>query len=211
MVKRITLIFFFFILKIGFSQVGIGITNPRSELDVDGSILVQEGFKLGNLPTVKSTDEDFKLLSRLTNSEPVGEITVLNVDSLRVAPINVVNYKFNNILLDNLTNVNLNYNANKFIVAVSNFQYIGDAIKKTSGNYPSSIGAFVVRTFVEEGKWHIEIRNRFLDLEAAPTTNPIKYRVTLIIYDKSYFRNLPIIETNLGGANSGVASSIPNL
>lgn len=216
MIKKITMVLFFFILKLGFSQVGIGVIDPIAELDVNGSMLVQNNFNLGRLPTVKSTDEDFKLLSRLTSSTPSGEISVLNVDSLSVAPINVVNYEFKNLKLDNLTDVDLRYNADKYIVAVSNFRYEGSAIKKTVVNNNTSIGAFVVRAFVVnrpspfENTWHLEIRNRFLNLETN-ATKKIKYYVTLIIYDKSYFRNLTIIETNLNGSNSGTASSIPNL
>ncbi|SRX55927.1 hypothetical protein [Aequorivita sp. CIP111184] len=198
-----------FIINIGFAQVGVGTLNPQAELDINGSLLVQKEFKTGLLPTVKITDENFKLLTRLTNSSPVGEITVLNVDSLTVAPINVVNYKFDNIHLDNLTDVDLQFDANKYIVGVANFRYLGDAVKKTPTGSTNSIGAFVTRTFIQNGTWHLEIRNRFLDF--TNNSQGIKYHVTFIIYDKSYFRNLPVITTNLNGSNTGVASSIPNL
>lgn len=208
--KIFTLIAVFCFVQNSFSQVGIGTTDPQAALDINGSLLIQEEFMLGRLPTVTSTDEDFKLLTRLNNSTPVGKITVLDVEKLTVAPINVVNYNFYNIKLDNLTNVNLQYDANKYIVGVSNFKYTGDAIPKTTANNVTSIGAFVIRAFIESGKWHLEIRNRFLDLQLnAP--NGIQYDVTLIVYDKSYFRNLPVITTNLNGQNSGTASAIPNL
>jgi hypothetical protein len=198
-----------FIINYSFAQVGIGTIDPQAELDINGSLLVQQEFVTGSLPTVKITDENFKLLTRLTNSSPVGEIRVLNVDSLTVAPINVVNYKFDNIYLDNLTDVDLQYDANKYIVGVANFRYVGDAISKTPSGSTTSIGAFVIRSFIQNETWHLEIRNRFLDL--TNSTQGIKYYVTLIIYDKSYFRNLPIITTNLNGSNTGVASSVPNL
>ena len=200
---------FLFIVNIGFAQVGIGTIDPQAELDINGSLLVQEDFETGLLPTVKGTDENFKLLARLTNSSPVGEITVLNVDSLTVAPINVVNYKFSNIRLDNLTDVDLQYDANNYIVGVANFRYVGDAIKK-SINGSTSIGAFVIRTFIANDTWHLEIRNRFLDL-TNNNSQEIEYYVTLVIYDKSYFRNMPVISTNLNGSNTGQASSVPNL
>ncbi len=198
-----------FIINIGFAQVGVGTLNPQADLDINGSLLVQQEFMTGPLPTVKITDENFKLLTRLTNSSPAGEITVLNVDSLTVAPINVVNYKFENINLDNLTDVDLQYDSNKYIVGVANFRYVGDAIRKTPTSSTTSIGAFVIRTFILNGTWHLEIRNRFLDL--TNTTEGIKYYITFIVYDKSYFRNMPVITTNLNGSNTGVASSIPNL
>ncbi len=206
--KKITFLLLF-IINIGFAQVGVGTLNPQAELDINGSLLVQQEFMTGPLPTVKITDENFKLLTRLTNSSPVGEITVLNVDSLTVAPINVVNYKFDNIHLDNLTDVDLQYDANKYIVGVANFRHVGDAVKKAPTASTTSIGAFVIRTFIQNGTWHLEIRNRFLDITYG--TEGIQYYVTFIIYDKSYFRNMPVITTNLNGSHIGEASSIPNL
>ncbi len=208
--KKIYLLLFLLTVTLGNSQVGIGTTDPQSELDVDGSLLVQKEFNIKTLPTVGNQDEDFRLLTRLTNSVPVGELKVLNVDSLTVAPINIVNYVFKNIKLDNLTDVDLQYDAEKYIVGVANIQYLGQAVKKVPVNSTTSIGAFAVRTFIENGTWHMEMRNRFLD----PSTNNwtgVQYRATLIIYDKSYFRNLPTIVTNLNGSNTGTASSVPNL
>src|SRR5690606_39868744 len=108
-----------------------------------------------------------------------------------------------------LTNVDLQYDANKYIVGVSNFKYTGDAIPKSTANNVSSIGAFVIRAFIEDGTWRLEIKNRFLDSPNVP--NGIQYDVTLIVYDKSYFRHLPVITTNLTGQNSGTASAVPNL
>lgn len=190
------------------AQVGIGTLNPQAELDVNGAMLVQEKFNIKTLATVSDFEENFKLISRANNSDPIGEITVLNVDSLTVAPINVVNYTFNNLKLDNLTNVDLSYNAEKYIVGVANFRYVGDAIEKTVSGNTNSIGAFVTRTFIEADSWHLEIRNRFLDLEDHKDKN-ITYHITLIIYDKSYYRYLPVISTDLGGSNTGTASSVP--
>lgn len=209
--KRTTTLILLLIVQLSMAQVGIGTEDPQTDLDVNGTLLVQDEFKVNTLNTVKNSDEDFMLLTRVTNSDPVGELTVLNVDSLTVAPINVVDYKFTNIKLDNLTNVDLQFDSDKYIVGVSNFRYIGPAVKKIAVGTTTSIGAFVVRTFIENGTWHIEIRNRFLDPLEIGWTEGLRYEVSLIVYDKSYFRNLPVIVTNLNGSNSGSASSIPNL
>ncbi len=192
-----------------YAQVGIGTTNPEADLHVAGDMLVKESFKVGNLNTVSPIDENFKLVTRNTNSVPVGEITVLDVDSLTVAPVNNIDYHFTNISLDNLTDVDLQYNTNKYIVAIANFRYVGDPVKKViDNNGRTSIGNFVVRTFESNNTWHLEISNRSLDLNASDT---LEYYVTLVIYDKSYYRNLPSITTDLEGENSGTASSIPVL
>jgi len=189
-------------------QVGIGTTNPQADLHIAGDALVQTSFTMKNLVTVASTDEDFKLVTRVTDSNPVGEITSLDVDFLNVAPINVVDYSFTNLQLDNLRDVDLQYDPNKYIVGVANFRHVGDAIKKIPGGETYSIGHFVVRTFISGGTWHLEIRNVDLDLDA---DDSIDYYITLIVYNKSYFRHLPLITTDLGGSNTGTASSVPDL
>jgi hypothetical protein len=195
-----------------FGQVGIGTSSPQADLHVNGSMLVTEEFQLEMLPAANNTDEDFKLLTRVTNSAPQGEITILDVDALTVAPINVINYEFKDLSKDNLTDLDLGYDTTKYIVGVSNFQYIGSPVVKQAiaNTNVKSIGTFVIRTFINSttNTWHIEIRNRFLDTNA---TGVVSYRVTLIVYDRSYFKNLAPIVTNLGGSNTGAASSIPNL
>lgn len=208
MEKAIALFFFVFSLHMLSAQVGIGTTNPRADLEVRGNTLVQEKIQMGTLPFVLPEDANFKLLTRVTNSQPQGKVAVLDVDSLEVAPVNVINYKFTGISKDNLRDVNLQYDANKYIVGLANFRYVGDAILKTTSNSKQSVGAFVTRTFISNNTWHLEIRNRFLDLAVGKA---ITYYVTLIVYDKSYYRNLPEIETDLKGNNTGIASKIPDL
>lgn len=202
-----------FLFIVGFTlqlqaQVGIGQTNPQADLHIGGDFLVQEEIKLRSLSTVTSTEENFKLLTRTTNSTPVGEIKVLNVDDLNVAPINTVDYHFTNLSSDNLTDVDLQYDTSQYIVAVANFRYVGDAIKKVVVGSDTSIGHFVVNAFESGGTWHLEIRNRDLDLNVGDS---VEYFVTMVVYDKSYFRNLPAIITDLGGSNTGTASSTPIL
>ena len=190
------------------AQVGIGTTNPQADLHVAGDLLIGENFSLGSLNTVNGTDEDFMLLSRSTTSNPQGKITKLDVSALSVAPVNVIDYSFSNISLDNLRDVDLQYDSSKYIVGVANFRYSGDPIQKVPAGGTKSIGNFVVHTFISGGTWHLEIRNQTLDLDPGDSVN---YDVTLVVYDKSYFRYLTPISTDLGGNNTGTASSVPNL
>ena len=193
------------------AQVGINRIDPQADLHVGGSMLVQNLLKVTNLPTVTATDKDFKLIARKKVGTPIGELKLLDTDVLSVAPVNVINYEFTNVNLDDISDLNLQYNTSKYIVAVTNFRYEGDAIKKVTvaatGN-PSaeSIGNFVVNTFESGGTWHLEIRNRTLNLDISDS---LTYYVSLVVYDKSYYRNLAVIVTDLGGSNTGAASSIP--
>ena len=206
--KKLLLIPFILIIFLAKAQVGIGTTTPLADLHVAGDVLFTDKLKVGDLPAVTLPDEGFKLLTRVTNSTPVGEVKILDVTALKVAPINVINYDLTNISLDNLTDLDLLYDETKYVLAVANFQYLGDAIKKVPFSRGISIGNFVVNLFISGGTWHLEIRNRSLDLDAGDS---LTYSVTLVVYDKSYYRNLTPIVTNLGGSNSGNASSIPVL
>jgi hypothetical protein len=190
------------------AQVGIGTDNPQADLHVAGDLLVQDAFEIGTLGTISPTDKGFNLIARVKNSTPVGEIAVLNLNTLDVGPINVINYHFSNLNLDNVTDADLQFDANKYVVSISNFRYVGDAIKKVPSGSSNSIGNFVVNTFTSGGTWHLEIRNRTLDLDVGDF---IEYYVTLTIFDKSYFKNLTPITTDMGGSNTGTASSIPVL
>lgn len=204
-IKSILLILF---ISPAMAQVGIGTTAPEADLHIAGNTLVQDEFTTGNLAVVSSLDEDFKLITRVTSSLPVGEIAVLDVDALNIAPVNVVNYSFTNINLDNLDDVDLQYDASKYVVGVANFRYVGDAIKKVPAGTTYSIGHFVVKAFISGGTWHLQIKNEELDLDAGDS---LEYYITLMVYDKSYFRHLTPITTNLGGSNVGTASSVPVL
>lgn len=188
------------------AQVGIGTTNPLADLHVAGTALVQEAFTTENLNTVSATEEDFKLISRVTNSDPVGKLAVLDPDNMNVAPVNMINYHFTNVQLDNLNDVDLSYDETKYVVGVANFRHVGDAVQKVPGGDNYSIGHFVVKTFKSGGTWHLAISNVELDLDAGDS---LEYYITLVVYDKKYFRELPTITDNLEGSNVGTATTIP--
>ncbi len=208
--KRIIILIWFLSMGTISAQVGIGTTSPQTDLHVNGDVLVQNGFKIGSLGVVDALEEDFMLLTRSTSSTPVGKITLLDVNARAVAPVNVIDYSFSNISLDNLSDVDLQYDSDKYIVAISNFRYSGDAITKlpVGGTTTYTVGNFVVRTFIAGGTWHLEVQNRTLDLDVLDS---VSYDLTLIVYDKSFFRNMPTITSDLGGLNTGTASSVPNL
>ena len=177
--------------QVGFSQVGIGTNAPTPgfELDVDGSMLVQKNFKFKAVSSGTTQLSSIEFLLRLLNSEPVGEVARLDLKNASVGPINVINYTFTNLSLDNVEEVDLQFDASKYIVGLSNFRYEGIPIQKGGTNF-LDIGNFVTRTYIKEGSWHLEMRNRSRDAEIS---NAITYHITLIVYDRKYFKELPKI------------------
>lgn len=190
-----------FCAQFGFSQVGIGTEAPTPgySLDVNGSLLVQKEFKHKTFPLENIQNLESQFLVRVENSVPPGEVKRLDLSQIPVGPINIADYVFENILGDNLVDVDLQFDSSKYIVGLGNFRYTGAPILKGSTNY-GNIGNFVTRTFVSGGTWHIEIRNRAHD---APISAGIKYYVTLIVYDRKYFKELAPIDVNMGGGNTG--------
>src|SRR5690554_2245309 len=188
---KLYIIIFLLFAQVGFSQVGIGTNTPTSgfELDVDGSMLVQKNFKFNAVSSGTTLLSSIEFRLRLLNSEAVGEVGRLDLKNASVGPINFINYTFKNLFLDNVQEVNLQFDASKYIVGLSNFRYEVIPIQKGGTNL-LDIGNFVRRTYIKEGSWHLEMRNRSRDAEIS---NGITYHITLIVYDRKYFKELPKI------------------
>ncbi|MGB1269713.1 MAG: hypothetical protein ACPG45_08230 [Flavobacteriaceae bacterium] len=187
------------------AQVGIGTTTPTEMLDVSGSVLLTDTVEVNGLSVVSSTDENFKLLTRVKNSTPSGEIKKLEVNNLTVTPIRVQNYSFINLNNDDITDVDLQLSTNDYIVSISNFKYNGASLIKVPA---LSSGLFSYKLFKSGGTWHLSIGNQYLNPALG---GGVTYDVTLNIYQKKFFRELPVITTDLGVNNTGVASSVPTL
>lgn len=201
--KNTILILSLLFVQFALAQVGVGTTTPTSgyELDVAGSLIVQEEFKVGAFPKDAIQPTDKFLFRRLSSSPANGEVVVLDMTELDRAPINVINYYFTDVYRDNIASVDLQFDADEFVVGLSNVRYVGDVITKgnsVNGSY-SDIGHFISRTFIDNGTntWHLEIGNISRD---AATSSNITYYVTLIIYDKKYFKILDPISVDFGGA-----------
>lgn len=196
-----------------FGQAGIGTENPQAPLHIAGDLLVQDSFKVTNIGVVNQTDQDFKLVTRMLTSTPLGELTVLDVSVLDNAPINVFTYEFTNLSSDDLTDVNLQFNASNYVVGIADLRQTSGHVTKTNFSATrKSIGQFVARTFISGGTWHLEIGNRILN---APSNVPVSYTVTIIVYGRLFFRQLPPITSSMGSVNgsfsvNGNASSVPN-
>lgn len=205
--KNFTLILLIFYIQFSYSQVGIGTNTPAPgyQLDVNGSLLVQKEFKTFPFSDVVSDYDNYKFLTRQLNSEPIGKVSKLDIGNIKVAPITVFDYVFTNLKRDDVNWVDLQFDANKYIVGLSNFRYEGENIRKGKvGNDFVIIGNFVSRTYVQGGTWRIEIENRRRN---STNDDAITYHVTLIVYDKKYFKELAPIEKDFLGQTTAEANS----
>ena len=207
MIKNTVFLLCFCFTYFAYSQVGIGTDTPTPgyELDVDGAALIQNHLKLENLESVNTENSNLNLLLRKSNSNPPGEVAKLDVKSISVAPVNIIDYRFHNLRRDNVNNVDLQYDASKYIVGIANFKYEGQPIVKgQSGSNYTRLGYFVSRTFIQNGTWHLEIRNRKRNNY---NNNSIEYSVSVIVFDRKYFKELPPIVANLYGLSVGAANA----
>jgi len=69
-----------------------------------------------------------------------------------------------------------------------------------------SSGLFEYKVYQSGGTWHLTIRNKFLN---TPGSSSMTYEVSLIIYQKRFFKQLPQITENLGGSQTGTATVVP--
>ena len=210
MIKNTIVLLVLCCTQFGFAQVGIGTTTPTAgkSLDVNGSLLVQDNFKkVTAFPDEQLTDLDYKFLVRKLDSNPVGEVAQLDLSQIDIAPITVANYVFSNLKKDNVLNADLQYDSSKYIVGLSNVRYEGQYITKgiVGGDY-TLIGNFASRTYISGGTWHLEIRNRSRD---NAIDDAITYYVTIIIYDRNYFKELPLQTVDMNGSENG-STPIPS-
>ena len=188
-----------------FSQVGIGTTNPTEMLDIKGDLLITDKIKINSLPSISPNDEGFKLLVRQNNSNIVGLIKKLTPNDLDVVPMRMQNYKITNIKRDDVKNIDLQLDANKYIVSISNFKWIGKGLQKKA-NFKKSSGLFEYRVFQENNTWHLVIRNKYLDTKPS---DKIEYEISLIIYQKRFFKHLPKITETMNGNQTATATASP--
>jgi len=107
-------------------DTGIGTTAPSEMLEVMGNALVTQNLKIQNLQDVPPSEENFKLLSRVTNSTPVvGMLKKLNPNVIDVAPMRMQNYTITNVKKDDVKDLDLQLSTTDYIVSISNFRSTG--------------------------------------------------------------------------------------
>jgi len=199
--------------QIGFAQVGIGVVNPIEQLEVNGDVLLTSTLETQPITSVGTADENFKLLARVNNSSPVGLIKQLDTDSIKITPIRRQKYKFTSLSNDNIVAVNLNLAVADYIIIPTDFKWIGPGLEKAGSNNWNFKG-FQVKITENGGtpnNWQLELRN---PLNEPVNANAIEYEVTLVIYQKAFFKDMGKVTEDITGGVSihdGTAVNTPSI
>jgi len=207
--KRIFILALLLFSQMGFGQVGIGTNTPTEKLEVVGDVLLTGTLETKKIPTIGTDVENFKFLARVTNSSPVGLIKQLNTDNIDITPIRRQKYKFTNLSGDNIVAVNLNLAIDDYIIILTDFKWIGPGLEK-AGNNNDKFKNFKIK-FTETGgipnNWQLELQNPFNEPFAG--SDSIEYEVTLVIYQKAFFKDMGKVIENNGNSYSGSAINTP--
>jgi hypothetical protein len=199
------------------AQLGIGIANPTQALEVDGVTVVSDKLYLDGLDNYNKSVDDFRLIAINPESDGFDGSIIEFYGNQEIMPIIIQPYEVQNIYRDDLNNLNLNISTSRYIISISNFEAVPSAgnngLYKISGGTTSSsdrvYGNFVIRTFEQNGTWRVNIGSPTANTRN--TTDRYTYKFDIVLFPKRFFKNLGNITYNLGGNNSGSASTPPNL
>jgi len=193
--------------QMGFGQVGIGTSNPTEQLDVVGDVLLTGTLETNTIPAIGNSEVDFKFLARVTNSSPVGLIKQLNTDNIYITPIRRQKYKFTNLSGDDIVAVDLNLAVDNYIIILTDFKWLGPGLEK-AGNNNDKFRDFTIKfTETASGTWQLTLRNLFNNPFSGST--PIEYEVTLVIYQKAFFKDMGKVSEDNGNSYTGSAVNTP--
>lgn len=214
--KKITTIIGLSLSAVLYCQVGIGTQTPRDQLDVNGNILLDDYLILTD---TKAVTGNYNLLVRSEDSNPVGEVKVLNTNSRTVVPINKYTLKIANVDDARVIKLNTGLDVTKYFLGLAEATFTGaNVIQSTptaSGSTASPVhGTYLATvepgTGAAAGKYVIS-----LNFNGARTdfNNNGTWDVSFIVYEKTLVKDWGTFTGSVSaGATpnySGVSSNTP--
>ena len=214
--KKITTILGLTLSAVLFSQVGIGTETPRDQLDVVGNILLDDYLILTDTKVVTG---NFNLLVRSEDSNPVGEVKVLNTSTRTVNPINKYTVKIANVDDVRVIKLNTGLDVSKYFVGVAEATFTGANIIQASPTAAGSTSSPVHGTYLTTvepgtgaaaGKYVISLNfnNARTDGNAKGT-----WDVSFIVYEKTLVKNYGVFTGSVSASAtpnySGVSTNTP--
>lgn len=214
--KKITTILGLTLSAVLFSQVGIGTETPRDQLDVIGNILLDDYLILTDTKIVTG---NYNLLVRSEDSNPVGEVKVLNTRTRTVVPINKYTVKITNVDDVRVLKLNTGLDVSKYFVGLAEATFTGANIIQVSptatGNTSTPVhGTYLTTvepgTGTAAGKYVIS-----LNFNGARTDGNANgtWDVSFIVYEKTLVKDYGVftgsVSASANPVYSGVSTNTP--
>lgn len=216
--KKITTILGLALSAVLYSQgVGIGTETPRDQLDVIGNILLDDYLILTDTKAV--TGNNYNLLVRSEDSNPVGEVKVLNTRTRTVSPINKYTVRITNVDDVRVINLNTGLSVSKYFVGLAEATFTGANIIQVSPTGTTSTASPVHGTYLTTvqpgtgaaaGNYVIS-----LNFNGARTENNNNgtWDVSFIVYEKTLVKDYGIFTGSVSASASpnysGVSTNTP--
>ncbi|WP_410703726.1 hypothetical protein [Chryseobacterium sp. SIMBA_029] len=188
------------------AQVGINTSNPQGTLDVNGRTL-GDSYLIDGVNSI-STD-NYYLLTRSTDTTPVGKVKKLDVSLRNVAPVNMYNITIQNVQQDEVVNLNTNLETGKYVVAIVGAVFSGAALNRNSDG---SFGAYyneITKVTVGSNTYHAIN----LDFKGGETTSLQKgtWNLSLVVYEKVLVKDWGNYAGSVSSASSykGASTTTP--
>lgn len=217
MKKKIQLLLFIsaYALSAQSGNVGINTDTPEQKLHVNGSMKAKDlildlNSSASQIPEL-SPGENYSFLLKSTSA---NRITTYNVQSTGGSPTNTFPAPFGiiqyNITTDNadkdwVNAYNTKISASKYVLIVNSFNFNLPVVMNSTTVESRRLGPVAqVYTYEQGGTWWIKADyNGFAP--PSSTTTPGLWNVSLMIFDKTFARNIPVT-VNLNGATTGAAA-----
>lgn len=197
------------VYNLNFAQVGIGTSNPRGALDVNGNILL-EGYLRDDINIDAADDTNTFLLVRSKDSGSEGVLKLLDVSLRNVGPVNKYVVKVTNIQGFSVLGLVTNLPVDKYVVAITDAKFNG--IMTSNGGQFGSFSTEVTpvtRNNISYNAINLDYKGGTL------ATGSVKsWEVSLVVYERELVKDWGTFTGSVSGnsANpsySGVSTNTP--
>lgn len=190
------------------AQVGINTGNdiPRDVLDVKGNILIDSYLILDNH---NNAQNNYHLLVRSTDTTPVGEVKLLDVNLRNVGPVNKYTVKINNVADQSVLNLNTGLDVSKYYLGTAEAVFKNANVKNVSTSNSKPIyGTYYASVSKANGKYLIS-----LNFNNAGTQNNANgdWEVSFIVFEKTLVKDWGTFTGSVTEGNnySGASTNTP--
>lgn len=208
------LLFLLFFPALFFAQVGIGTTTPRGALDVNGNILLDSYLILDETNFASGPTKEYYLLVRSEDSNPVGEVKLLDVLQRQVGPINKYAVRIDNVNQSSVISLNTDLDVSKYYLGLAEAVYTG----VNASNQEASVIASTTSSTTRYGTYHTSvaannsgkytINLNFNNSNTVAGRNG-SWEVSFVVFEKTMVKDWGTINGSVGSDYNGVSTTTP--